>query len=104
MEQKNDTLIHTVTPATMADFLSFESGNGASANTVRRLSCAVRSLYDYLTDDKVVTRDALVGWRKSMEDAPRRTEMAARICFCAFQKASATVDKSTISVYNGKDF
>ena len=68
MEQKNDTLIHTVTPATMEDFLSFESGNGASANTVRRLSCAIRSLYDYLTDDKVVTRDALVGWRKSMED------------------------------------
>lgn len=68
MEQKNDTLIHTVTPATMADFLSFESGNGASANMIRRLSCAIRSLYDYLTEDKVVTRDVLLEWRKSMEN------------------------------------
>lgn len=68
MEQRIDTVIHTVTPTTMADFLSFELENGASANMIRRLSCAIRSLYDYLTEDKVVTRDVLLGWRKSMEE------------------------------------
>ncbi len=68
MEQRIDTVIHTVTPTTMADFLSFELENGASANMIRRLSCAIRSLYDYLTEDKVVTRDVLLGWRKSMEN------------------------------------
>lgn len=69
MEQDNLITKHIITPETMADFLAFQSDSGASANMIRRFSCTVRALYDYLPEDKTVTRDSLLNWRKSMEDS-----------------------------------
>ena len=69
MEQDKLITKHIITPETVAAFLAFQLENGASANMISRFSCTVRALYDYLPEDKTVTRDVLLAWRKSMEDS-----------------------------------
>lgn len=59
---------HIMTEETMDGFISHAKEQGASENMIRRFSCTVNALYDYLPDDKTVTKERLLSWRKSMED------------------------------------
>ena len=59
---------HHMTPQTMASFLLHEkNSNNASENMQRRFKGAVKVLYDFLPDDKNVTKERLLEWRKAME-------------------------------------
>ena len=59
---------HHMTPKTMASFLLYEiNNNNASENLQRRYKGAIKVLYDFLPDDKNVTKERLLEWRKSME-------------------------------------
>lgn len=60
---------HHMTPQTMASFLLHEkNNNNASENLQRRYKGAVKVLYDFLPNDKNVTKERLLEWRKNMED------------------------------------
>ena len=48
-------------------FLSSERENGTPDNTLRRFGGALRSVYEFLPDDKLVTCERLVMWRGDME-------------------------------------
>lgn len=60
---------HHMTPQTMASFLLHEiNNNNTSENLQRRYKGAVKVLYDFLPDDKNVTKERLLEWRKTMAD------------------------------------
>lgn len=48
-------------------FLSSERECGTSENTIRRYGGALRSVYEFLPDDKLITRERLIMWRGDME-------------------------------------
>lgn len=58
-----------MTPHTIEAFLLHEKENGASENMQRRYKSSVKVLYDFLPDDKLVTKEQLLAWRKNMEDS-----------------------------------
>lgn len=58
-----------MTPERMASFIAHEKNNGASENMIRRLTCAVNAVYDHLPEDKLLTKERLLRWRKSMEES-----------------------------------
>lgn len=57
-----------MTPQMMETFIAFEKKNGASVNMIRRFSRAINALYDFLPEDKQLTKDRLVAWRTSLEE------------------------------------
>lgn len=58
---------HCMTPELMEAFVQYETGKGASKNMIMRFKGAVKVLYDYLPEDKSITKERLLQWRKSME-------------------------------------
>jgi len=67
MEQ-NVEAVHIMSPDTMASFVVDAKEKQASENMIRRFSAAVKMLYNYLPEDKAVTKERLLSWRKSMEE------------------------------------
>lgn len=61
------TVSHQMTAETMAAFIDNAKRNGASDNMVRRFKCTITAIYDYLPEDKLLTKERLLSWRKSME-------------------------------------
>ena len=59
---------YVMTADTVAAFISHEKDRGASVNMIRRFSCTLKSVYDYLPEDKALTKDRLLSWRKNMEE------------------------------------
>lgn len=57
-----------ISSRSMEQFLSSEQERGASSNMLRRFRAAVNSLFDFLPEDKTLTRDRLLEWRSSLED------------------------------------
>lgn len=58
---------HHMTEETMAAFLEHEKTLGSSANMLRRFAGAVRVVYEFLPEDKCVTKERLLSWRTGME-------------------------------------
>lgn len=58
----------TMTLASMQSFVLFEKNNGASDNMVRRFKAAVKMLYEFLPEDKLITRDRLLEWRADLNE------------------------------------
>ena len=58
---------HCMTPELMEAFVQYETDKGASKNMIMRFKCAVKVLYDYLPEDKCITKERLLQWRKGME-------------------------------------
>ena len=61
------------TPYTMAldniaAYLQEEQNRGASENAMRRYKRATSSLYEWLPDNKVITKELLLSWRQSLKD------------------------------------
>lgn len=59
---------HCMTPETIESFVQHEINQGASKNMVMRYKGTMKVIYEYLPEDKCITRERLLGWRKSMED------------------------------------
>lgn len=60
---------HIMTSETMDRFIASEMEKGASDNMIRRFTCTVRALYEYLPASKQVTKDTLLDWRRSLEES-----------------------------------
>ena len=58
---------HCMTPESVNAFLRYETDKGASENMLRRFRGALGVLRDFLPEDKVLTRERLLDWRKDME-------------------------------------
>ena len=59
---------HQISDETIAAFLAHETSNGASANAIRRYKGALAAVYAFLPDDKCLSKERLLAWRKSMEE------------------------------------
>ena len=58
MEQ-NVEAVHIMSPDTMASFVVDAKEKQASENMIRRFFAAVKMLYNYLPEDKAVTKERL---------------------------------------------
>ena len=65
-KMNNDS--HCMTPKLMAAFIESEINKGASENTVRRLKATVKMVYEFLPEDKLLTRERLLGWRADLNE------------------------------------
>ena len=63
-----NTYSHQMTPDTMAAFIESEIKKGASENTVRRLKATVKMVYEFLPEDKLLTRERLLEWRADLNE------------------------------------
>ena len=63
-----NTCSHQMTPDTMAAFIESEIKKGASENTVRRLKATVKMVYEFLPEDKLLTRERLLEWRADLNE------------------------------------
>lgn len=59
---------HTVTPENIAAFLRQEQARGASEETLRRYRRVTASLFDWLPEDKAVSKESLLAWRQHIKD------------------------------------
>lgn len=59
---------HYMTREKKEAFLEHEKHKGASDNMVRRFKGTFKVIFDFLPDDKCITKARLAEWRKSMED------------------------------------
>ncbi len=66
-EEDNCIVSHHMTQKTMEAFIQNARDNNASDNMIRRFSGTVRTIYDFLPEDKLLTRERLLEWRKGME-------------------------------------
>lgn len=63
-----NTCSHQMTPDTMAACIESEIKKGASENTVRRLNATVKMVYEFLPEDKLLTRERLLEWRADLNE------------------------------------
>jgi len=49
-------------------YISYEISKGANANMQRRCLCALRALFDYVSEDHVLSKESLMDWRRDMEN------------------------------------
>ncbi|MBR4289260.1 MAG: hypothetical protein IKT52_01300 [Oscillospiraceae bacterium] len=59
---------YTMTPESIAAYLREEQNRGASENAMRRCRRVTSFLYEWLPDDKILTKDLLLAWRQSLKD------------------------------------
>lgn len=66
---KEDNGSYIMTPEKIADYVAYETAKGASENMRRRYACAANAVFDFLPEDKLLTKERLLLWRKDMEDS-----------------------------------
>ena len=59
---------HCMTQDTMEAFIKNEMDKGASENMVRRFKGTLKAIYEFLPEDKCITKERLLDWRKNMEE------------------------------------
>ena len=57
-----------MTPDTINAFITYRTETGDSDNMIRRLKAATKMLYDFLPEDKHITRERLLEWRTNMNE------------------------------------
>ena len=62
-------IIHCITQDTIDAFIQYETEKGASENMIRRFKSTLKVICDFLPDDKCLTKERLLEWRKSMEES-----------------------------------
>ena len=60
---------YTMTLQSIGAFIQYEAGQGASASTIASYKRTVRSLYEWLPDDKTITKGLLFVWRQNLRDS-----------------------------------
>ena len=68
MNTTEQSTAHIMTVESMDAFVTHAKEQGASENMIRRFAGAVKTLYSFLLEDKTLTRERLLSWRKSMEE------------------------------------
>ena len=70
--RKNKTMVNescfVITAETISTFILCQTEKGVSANTLRRLKTAVKMLYDFLPEDKQITKEQLLRWRDDLNE------------------------------------
>lgn len=59
---------NTVTPENIAAFIRYEQQRGASENALRRCRRTTAFLFDWLPEDKTLSKELLLAWRQHMKD------------------------------------
>lgn len=59
---------YTMTLETIAAYLQEERNRGASENVLRHCRRVTSFLYQWLPDDKIITKELLLAWRQSLKD------------------------------------
>lgn len=59
---------HVMTSDSIAAYLQYERDRGVSADALRNFRRVTGSLYEWLPEDKVITRKQLLAWRQSLKD------------------------------------
>lgn len=57
-----------MTQESMEGYIAFEKENGFSENMLNRFKRAVETVYDFLPEDKHLTKESLLLWRKNLEE------------------------------------
>ena len=57
-----------MTPDTINAFITYRTEIGDSDNMIRRLKAATKMLYDFLPEDKHISRERLLEWRTNMNE------------------------------------
>ena len=59
---------YVMTDQSIVDYLQFECDRGASKDAVRVAKYVTRSLFEWLPEDKIITKDRLLAWRQELKD------------------------------------
>ena len=59
---------HQMNQESMVAFIEYHTNRGASDNMARRFKAAVKMLYEFLPEDKLITRDRLLEWRADLNE------------------------------------
>ena len=57
-----------MSPESIAEYIQQETDGGASENALRRFRRFTKSVYDWLPEDKALTKERLLAWRQSLKD------------------------------------
>ncbi len=60
---------HCMTPEIMDSFVQYVANSGASENMIRRFKGMLKVIYGFLPEDKCITKERLLEWRRSMEES-----------------------------------
>lgn len=63
-----NTCSHQMTPNTMTAFIESEINRGVSQNMLRRLKATIKMVYEFLPEDKLLTRERLLEWRADLNE------------------------------------
>lgn len=64
----SDNLQAIMTTESIADYISFERDRGATENAVRRCKRFTAALYEWLPEDKTISREGLLAWRENLKN------------------------------------
>ena len=70
MRDENPTALssYTMTEESIAAFIQHEQGIGASETATRNNKRFVTALFEWLPEDKLITKDRLAAWRQNLKD------------------------------------
>lgn len=57
-----------MTPESISAYLRYETDRGASENALRYYRQVTKAVYEWLPEDKVLSKDLLLSWRQSLKD------------------------------------
>ena len=57
-----------MTPESIAEYLQHEESRNISERSMRNFKLITKSLYEWLPDDKVITKERLLSWRQGLKD------------------------------------
>ena len=70
MCEKNSTALsaYTMTPESIAAYIHYEQDRGGSEKTIRYYKRVTSALFEWLPEDKTLTKELLLAWRQSLKD------------------------------------
>ena len=57
-----------MTTDSIADYINYEQNRGVTENALRRCKRFTSSLYDWLLEDKTITKETLLAWRENLKE------------------------------------
>lgn len=57
-----------MTPESISAYIQYEVDRGASENALRNYRKITKAVYEWLPEDKVLTKDRLLSWRQALKD------------------------------------
>ncbi len=65
---KEATAFPVMTPDSVAAYIRYEEDRGASVNTIRNFKRVTSALFEWLPEEKTITKDLLLAWRQSLKE------------------------------------